>query len=303
MLMIRYILFFIVVLIASQVGVVGDAFAQFFHKATSDTTSIKADSATLAVLRKSSAGHIIWHDIKEGAYDGVQYVERPLRWNLREWAVVATGLGFTAMLEAVDDPLARSFFQHNHGAFGDNLSKFGNDFYGNGYATGLTALTLYTVGISTDNNNLRVMGRQVVQSFAYAGLTTTVLKVLLGRGRPFLNQGDFVYHGFSIQNIWNSMPSGHVTVASALSETLAADINQTWAYITFYTFDAATIFGRLYSDVHWFSDTFLGAVIGTAAGYWVSQETDHYDMKTNDPKPTSFLIVPTPNGIGLAYQF
>jgi len=152
-------------------------------------------------------------------------------------------------------------------------------------------------------NQLRVMGRHVVTSFAYAGITTTVLKILIGRNRPFVNQGAFVYHGFSLQNAWNSMPSGHVTVASALSETLAADINKPWAYVTFYTFDAATIFGRLYSDAHWFSDTFLAAVIGTAAGYWVSQETDHYDMKTNDPKPTSFVIEPTPNGVGLAYNF
>ncbi|HET6401880.1 MAG TPA: phosphatase PAP2 family protein [Candidatus Kapabacteria bacterium] len=300
--MIRYILFLTIVVVASQVCVVGDAFAQIPQKATSDTTSIKADSTTLAVLKQSSAGHIIWHDIKEGAYDGVQYVTRPLHWNLKEWGIVAAGVGLGLALEFADQPIQK-IIEHNKNKFGDDFSMFGNNFYGDGYATGLAFLSLYTVGIATDNNQLRVMGRHVVTSFAYAGLTTTVLKILIGRNRPFVGQGAFVYHGFSLNNAFNSMPSGHVTVASALSETLAADIDKPWAYVTFYAFDAATIFGRLYSDEHWFSDTFLAAVIGTAAGYWVSQETDHYDMKTNDPKPTSFLIVPTPTGIGLAYQF
>jgi len=281
----------------------GDALAQWPAKTHSDTTSVRADSATIAVLKESSAGHIIWHDVKETFYDGLQYVQRPLHWNAREWSIMATGVGFAVMLEVADDQPLRTVIQHNQNKFGNNLAMFGNNFYGNGYATGLTFLSLYTVGIATDNNKLRVMGRHVLQSFAYAGLTTTALKIIIGRNRPLLNQGAFVFHGFTLNNVWNSMPSGHVTVAAALSETLAADIDQPWAYVAFYAFDAATVFGRLYSDAHWLSDTFLGGVIGTAAGYWVSQEQDHYDMKTNDPKPTSFLIVPTLTGLSFAYQF
>ena len=147
------------------------------------------------------------------------------------------------------------------------------------------------------------MGRQVLQSFAYAGLTTTVIKVLFGRDRPFNNAGPNIFHGFTLQDAWNSFPSGHTTVACALSETLAADIDQPWAYATFYTFEAATVFGRLYADAHWLSDTFAGAIIGNLAGFWVSRETEHYDLKTNEPKSTSFVIEPTLDGVSLAYHF
>ena len=94
-----------------------------------------------------------------------------------------------------------------------------------------------------------------------------------------------------------------MTVASALTETLAADIGNTWASVGLYTALGLTVFGRLYSDAHWLSDTFVGGLIGTAAGYWVSQEEDHYDMKTNEPKPTSFLIEPTLGGVSLTYKF
>jgi hypothetical protein len=78
-----------------------------------------------------------------------------------------------------------------------------------------------------------------------------------------------------------------VTVASALSATLAEDIGNPWATLGLYTCAGLTLFGRLYSDQHWVSDTFVGGVIGTVAGIWVSQETEHYD---NDE--TGMRIVP-----------
>ena len=277
------------------------AYAQFPAKRTSDTTSLHPDSTTRAILSQSSAGHIFWHDIKESSYDGLQYFERPLHWNLQEWAIVGTGFGITALLEVIGDQNVRAYVQGHQGVWGDRIASFGNNFYGTGMATGIAAISLYGVGLAEDNNKLRVMGRHVVQSFVYAGITTTAIKIIAGRNRPFLNQGALVYHGFSLSNAWNSFPSGHVTVATALSETLAADIGNPWASAALYTFAGVTVFGRLYSDQHWFSDTFLAGIIGTAAGYWVSQEEDHYDMRTNDPKPTSFIITPSLSGVTFAY--
>ena len=300
--MIRYTLFLI--LTVTCLGFASDAaYAQWPAKRTTDTTSLHPDSTTRAILSHSSAGHIIWHDIKESVYDGGRYVTRPLHWNAKEWAIVGTVTGVALVMQYADDPLVRNFFQSHQGKVGNAVEQFGNNFYGNGYATGLTAITLYTVGISEDNNKLRVMGRHVFQSFVYAGITATVIKTLFGRDRPFNNSGPNIFHGFSLNNAWNSLPSGHVTVASALTETLAADIGNTYASIGLYTALGLTVFGRLYSDEHWLSDTFVGALIGTAAGYWVSQEEDHYDMKTNEPKPTSFLIEPTLGGLSLTYKF
>lgn len=250
-----------------------------------------------------SAGHIIWHDVKESVHDAGNYAIRPIYWNAKEWAIIGTVAGITVMMQSADDQAVRDLIQHNQSSFGTNLAKFGNNFYGNGYATALTFVSLYSVGLATDNSRLRIMGRQVLQSFAYAGLTTTVIKVLFGRDRPFNNAGPNIFHGFTLNDAWNSLPSGHTTVACALSETLAADIDQPWAYVTFYSFEAATVFGRLYSDAHWLSDTFAGAIIGNLAGFWVSREVEHYDLTTNDPKPTSFLIEPTLGGVSLTYKF
>jgi membrane-associated phospholipid phosphatase len=295
--MIRCIFFILLISTGSQ------AWAQSTANSRSDTAYFNSDSATKAVLANTSGIHIIWHDIKDGFYELGQYVLRPFNWDLREWGIIATGIGFTAILETADDVPLRNIIQSNKGKFGDQFVEFGNDFYGDGIATGLTFVSLYSIGLSTDNDKLRTMGVHVIESFAYAGLTTTALKIIVGRNRPFLYQGKFIYNGPSLANAANSMPSGHVTVASALSESLASDLDNTWASVALYSFVAWTAYSRIYVDAHWLSDTFLAGVIGICSGYWVAHQPDHYDMKTNDPKPTSFDIEPTVNGLSLAYHF
>src|ERR1044071_8118815 len=109
--------------------------AQIPARRTSDTTSLHPDSATRAILSESSAGHIMWHDIKESVYDGGQYATRPLHWTGNDWAIAGTLLGFTAVLSLVDDDIARQAFQHNQGVWGDRLAGFGNKFWGTGMAT------------------------------------------------------------------------------------------------------------------------------------------------------------------------
>jgi membrane-associated phospholipid phosphatase len=273
------------------------------HGQTLDSTYLSKSDSINAVLAQTPASHIFWHDVKDGWYDLGQYVTRPLHLTPTEWGIFAAGVGFTAGLEIFADVPVRDIFQRNQSAFGDQFSQFGNNFYGNGYATGLTAITLYSAGLASDNNKLRVMGLHVIQSFAYAGLTTTVLKILIGRNRPVLYQGKFIYNGPSLANASNSMPSGHVTVAAALSESLAEDIKNPWVSAGLYACVAATAYSRMYADQHWLSDTFIAGVIGICTGFWVDHQDDHYDLKTNDLKPTSFVIEPTIGGLSLAYHF
>ncbi len=273
------------------------------HGQTTDSTHLSKSDSTNAVLAQTPASHIFWHDVKDGWYDLGQYVTRPLHFTASEWGLFAGGVAVTAGLEVFADVPVRTMFQKNQSKFGDQFSQFGDNFYGNGYATALTAVTLYTTGLASDNEKLRVMGLHVIESFAFAGLTTTGMKILIGRNRPVLYNGKFIYNGPSLANASNSMPSGHVTVAAALSESLAEDIHNTWVSVGLYSFVAATAYARMYTDQHWFSDTFMASIVGLFTGFWVDHQEDHYDLKTNDLKPTSFDIEPTIGGVSLAYHF
>ncbi|SRR5579883_629573 len=288
--MTRVVFFFLLLSVCSQ------AYAQKI-----DSTGRRIDSTTQVHLQATSKGHIMWHDFKESVYDGGQYIERPLHWNLREWLIIGTVGGVTALFTGVDDNIARGFFQRNQSSVGDAIATVGN-FYGSGIPTIITGLGLYGIGLETDNSKVRVMGRHVIQSFAYAGLTTTAIKILIGRERPFNGSGPDVFHGFSLKNAWNSLPSGHATVACALSSTLAAEIDNPYVTAGLYALVGTTVFGRLYTDNHWLSDTFLGGVIGSVAGYWVAAEVEHYDTNQNS-KETGFVIEPGIGNITFAYRW
>jgi membrane-associated phospholipid phosphatase len=149
------------------------------------------------------------------------------------------------------------------------------------------------------------MGRHIVQVFAYAGLTTTALKVLAGRARPYVNDGPYKFHGPTTNNDRYSLPSGHTTVATAICSSLAADLDNTWTSIGLYTIAGSTVFARMYADQHWFSDTFLAAVIGTATGYWVVHLHDHDQDATpsTDGRSGSLEFIPSLNNFSVVYTF
>jgi len=274
-----------------------------FAQKPTDTAQGKKDP--LLLLASLPKSHIMWHDVKEAWWDGGQYVTRPLKWNFNQWMIVGTVAGMTWVFGQTDDDVARGFFQRNRGVTGSDLANIGN-FYGSGIPTVLVGTGLYAYGLEANSARTRIVGRHVLQAFAYGGLTTTTLKILLGRARPFASGsgGPFVnIHGLTLQNAWNSLPSGHTTVACALSASLAADINDNLVTTGLYLLAATTVFGRMYTDNHWFSDTFLGGVIGSLAGFWAARETEHYDIVTNEPKDESLVIEPYGTGIRLAWKF
>ncbi|MBS1913688.1 MAG: phosphatase PAP2 family protein [Bacteroidetes bacterium] len=258
-------------------------------------TFADADSLTQPPPGPPAIGDTIWTDVKESAEDAVLLFSRPARFDRTDWllaggSIAATGLGMTA------DDWMRNRFRGFHSTAMDHATDAGNS-YGTPLPAAIVAGGLYLTGIVFDRPGVRRSGRHVVQSILYASVITVTLKTILGRHRPMLNQGPFVYSGPTVNDDFNSLPSGHTTLAFALSSTLAADIDNTWASIGLYGVATLTAASRIYADRHWFSDTILGAVIGTACGYGVVHLHDP------DSKQTGLLLYPTINGIGATYRF
>src|SRR5438552_649136 len=122
-----------------------------------------------------------------------------------------------------DEP-TRDEFQEEHNSFKDQATELGN-FYGTGIPGGVVIIGLYTGGLIFDAPGVRLAGRHVAQSLLYAGLTTTVLKIVIGRHRPDAGDGPQAYSPFKGSDEFHSLPSGHATVAFAISSSLAADID------------------------------------------------------------------------------
>src|SRR5690606_23750420 len=101
-------------------------------------------------------------------------------------------------------------------------------------------------------------------------------KLLAGRARPYESPADPLSFGFGRgfrDDAFQSLPSGHATLAFAAAAAITAEVGHHWPDARLLTgtalFGSATLvsLSRLYHDVHWASDTMLGAGVGTLSGW------------------------------------
>lgn len=101
-------------------------------------------------------------------------------------------------------------------------------------------------------------------STSLAGLTTDLLKILVGRARPklFLNGDSYGFAPLSTLSDWNGMPSGHTTTVFAVAAALAI-LYPKWQWVWF---SYAILLGasRVMVNAHYASDVVLGVCVALA---------------------------------------
>ncbi len=258
-------------------------------------------SSLLAQERSSSSssmGELLVHDLSLSWKDGVHYFDLS-RFDGADWLHAAGALGGTALLMPLDKEGQRFALRQNTSAsFNDAMSLFRG--YGDPVYSGPAAIAGYFGGLFTGWDDLRITSRQVLQAFLYSGIVTTIAKSIIGRARPYVAKGSQFYLPFKVKNDFNSLPSGHTTIAFALSSVLSERIGNTWASIGLYGVATMTAFSRMYHDQHWLSDVFLGAAIGTFSGIYVVHCDENRAANASESK---LLITPSATGVSLTYRF
>lgn len=206
----------------------------------------------------------IIQDINHGINDGIKLINSPSNFTSKDWIYLGGIAGVTAGSFFIDKSIRKTVAKNHNGTM-DDITDIGHN-YGNAVYMILLSGTAYLTGKLIRNNDIAETSRMILETLAYAGIITTVLKVGLGRARPSLDKGPYDFFNFNINNDYLSLPSGHATVAFAVSSVLAAKINNTYASIALYGLAGLTMYQRIYSDRHWFSDTILGAAISTIIG-------------------------------------
>jgi hypothetical protein len=138
----------------------------------------------------------------------------------------------------------------------------------------------------THDSTSRKIAYEIGQTSLYAGGVTFLLKMAIGRARPYMEQGTASYHPFSsifIQD-YHSLPGGHSTAAFAISTVLSRNVNPVWLKVLLYAPAVLTSVSRVYQDQHWTSDNFLGAALGYLVATWVVDK--HEKTVTSDTKNT-----------------
>jgi membrane-associated phospholipid phosphatase len=176
----------------------------------------------------------------------------------------------------VDQPI-RDAVMKDRSAYNSAPIKFGK-LWGETYSTAIFAGAFGLHGLLTDNSSTRKVGFEIVQAALYSGGITAILKAAIGRARPYTDKGAENYLPFTIlDDGFHSLPSGHTTLAFALSTVLSRNADSKALKVVAFVPAALTAFSRIYQDYHWASDCLLGAVIGYVVATWVVDLHDGKD--------------------------
>jgi membrane-associated phospholipid phosphatase len=220
-----------------------------------------ADSAC-SILRA------VGNDFSDAYDDAGECLTAPVKWSGGQWLQITAAAGTTVAAIALD-PIVRNALARTHGGLHETVSSIGHNYGDNRYAV-LFGGAVYLTGLATGNPAIRETGVVTIESLVLAGVLTSALKIVTGRGRPYMKGGEWDFHGFRIDNDVTSFPSGHATVAFALSTALASQIRILPVTILLYGIAATTVYQRVAADQHWFSDVLAGAAIGTVSAAFIS---------------------------------
>lgn len=261
--------------------------AQDIKKDTIPGSKGKLDVAPETKLEKKKEKKI--YSISQFGSESLLFFKQPLRWKGNNWLHVGIIAGGTALLTLADQPF-RDASQGNppgpqryyHSAIVE-----GGRMYGEWYSIGGVAGIFGVYGLIAKDTAAKKISIELLQSGLYAEGLTTLIKMAVGRSRPYTNEGPGKFRPFTgINKNSNSFPSGHSTSAFALSTVMSRHANSNALKILAYVPAGFTLFSRIYQDKHWVSDELLGAAFGFFVGNWV---VDIHESKRHRINVTSIF--------------
>jgi membrane-associated phospholipid phosphatase len=250
------------------------------------------------LIREPSIYNKLSDDASHFLNIGYDLAISPLSFNNDDWmktGIVSLG---TVALFSVDKNM-KSIASKNQNNFNDKLFNF-DSFHGNLY-TAIFSASLYGYGLAGNNNDVRRLGLNALEAFAYSGLLTGILKISFGRRRPYAGDNQFYFKPLSFtNNDFQALPSGHSTVSFAVSTVMAKYIDNIYWKVFWYGAGGMVAVSRIYHNKHWLSEVFLGGSIGYFVGsYIVNKNSDeHKDLLGSRIQPY-FSI----NRVGLVFVF
>jgi membrane-associated phospholipid phosphatase len=232
------------------------------------------------------------YNLSQFGDETVAFVKQPLKWNSNDWLRVGLAGAGTYLLMQLDDPVRNSLMEDRRYIKSVPV-EFGR-LWGEVVSTFVIAGGFALHGATSGDNSSEKIGFEIAQSALYAGGITTVLKSIFGRARPYTERGPSVFQPFTIpDDDFHALPSGHTTLAFALSTVLSRNVGSPALKVIAYLPAVLTAFSRMYQDKHWTSDCLLGGIIGYAVASWVvdQHERNEHSLSVTSVYPLTIRIV------------
>lgn len=241
-------------------------------------------SLLIFLICESSAFAQLKYTFSQFGRETVDFVKQPAKWDGSDWLTIALVGAGTFLVAQADQPIRTDVLKDQRYYYSAPIVA------GRVWAEIYSPVILFSgfaaFSLLTDDIGARKIAYEIGQASLYAGALSFVLKLVIGRSRPYLNEGNSFFRPFS--SIFNqdnkSMPSGHSTVAFILSTVLSRNAKSPVLKVLAYLPAVLTMISRVYQDQHWVSDTFAGAALGYFVGTWV---VDQHEQSNSPIKITS----------------
>lgn len=232
------------------------------------------------------------YDVNQFVKEGRNYYSSFTNWNETDiLKLVLTG-GITYGIFHYDNVLDKQIKKPEW--FGSSGAAMIGRLYGEPLTPILLGSYFYIHGNSTGNKVNKKLGFEIAQATFYSFTVTTLLKYLFGRERPGTAISHYEFHPLSFRNNdFLSLPSGHTTIAFAMSTVFSKNADTKFWQIASYIPALITAASRMYENRHWASDVFLGAVIGYfSAEFFVKKHDDDNLVMPRQPEELFNISIP-----------
>jgi hypothetical protein len=203
----------------------------------------------------------LFRNLKE---DVAYAVTSPSRMEKKSALITLGIIGAGAAIYSQDEKI-RSYFQDRRTSSRDDISDVAANFGDGLYDLGFLAVyggSGYFIG----NEKMQETALLSLESFIAANTVGTAAKIGFGRSRPYTGDGNARFSPFSTDTDHTAMPSGHTINAFSIASVFAEEYENPVVDVIAYGLASMVGIQRIYSDKHWASDVFAGAVIGIVAG-------------------------------------
>ena len=198
------------------------------------------------------------------------FVKQPAKWDNTGYVLAGASVFLTYEIMMNYDQPIRNAVLKNQRYYKSVPIEFGR-MWGEIYSPAVIFSGFAAYSLLTNDIGSRKIAYEIGQASIYAGTLSFLLKLAIGRSRPYLNEGTHSFSPFSsiFDQDNKSLPSGHSTVAFILSTVLSRNVKSPILKVLAYLPAVLTLVSRVYQDQHWTSDVFAGAALGYFVATWV----------------------------------
>jgi membrane-associated phospholipid phosphatase len=139
-------------------------------------------------------------------------------------------------------------------------------------------LAVLSIGLITKDKALQKDALCIAGSFAVSTIVTQAAKHIIKRERPYQTYSFIIQRTDADAN--TSMPSGHTSAAFCTATALSLRYKKWYVIAPSYLYATSVAWARMYQGVHYPTDVFVGAIVGSGSA-WLGYKLQKIIFKKN----------------------